>query len=106
MAPNSQMSKSVIHGALATLSRKLNKDITLVVYGDIQAVLGSKGLEACWKSLEKIDYAVRFDSEIIDETAQKLEKHITEIASGASDKQLSDDWMTAINDVRMPFHLK
>ncbi len=38
--------------------------------------------------------------------AQKLEKHITEIASGASDKQLSDDWMTAINDVRMPFHLK
>lgn len=61
-------------------------------------------MEACRKSLEKIDYAVRFDSEIIDETAQKLEKHITEIASGASDK-LSDNWMTAINDVRMPFHL-
>ena len=108
MAHNSLISKSDIRGALATLSSKLHKDVTLVVYGDIQAVLPVEkrnSIPAYQNSLRRIDYTVRFHPNIDVDTAHKIERLIVEIASGARDR-LNLEWMSCINDVRMPFHLK
>lgn len=105
MAENSPISKSKIKGALATLASMLDRDVTLVVYGDIQAVLGARDSKAYQNLLNRIDYTVRFDPRNDNGTAAKLERHIREIAYGARHR-LKDDWMTSINDVRMPFRLK
>lgn len=105
MAQNSSISKSDVKGALATLSSKLHRDVTLVVYGDIQAVLGTRDVSAYQKNLKRVDYSIRFDSQVDNDTADKIERLIKDIASGARDR-LKEDWMSSINDVRMPFHLK
>ncbi|KLO12754.1 hypothetical protein SCHPADRAFT_399670 [Schizopora paradoxa] len=104
MAHNSLISKSDVKGALATLSSRLHRDVTLVVYGDIEAVLGTRDLPAYQNSLKRIDYTVRFHPDVDVDTAHKIERLIVEIASGARDR-LNSEWMSCVDDVRMPFHL-